>query len=441
MAGGLLTFLAILLLLPPVQGLLISSGSRLKGRPLDAEHWRRVLRELACCLVAFPALLGAFLCWVNACGGLRQAAATVNARKARGLYLGLLFFMLALLAAGAYVTDGHDWGGDFAEYIMQGISIAEGTYETSYLAQPLFFVYPHGFPLLLAPVYRLFGFNLLAFKMVNVVLYAAFVFALFMFCDRELERATSCTIAFLFALSPCLFKLVDCVLSDISNMLFSFLGVCAISFFCREARPGRKLLLAALAGFFSSCAYICRDSGLVLPCTLAASQILFAARRLAGKGKGRGRPDLLLVLSHAVPYLIFFACSFLVNDILFPSSGRKQLDLFRYLSVGSVLSNCSYYFHLFSSFFYPRFVWYAAFTAIIWGMAKSFRRDYVLAFYLWGTLALYIIWPIGGQGIRYVVSVLPVLLFFGGRAVELLPAARPSCSAAGPTCCSPASCA
>jgi hypothetical protein len=71
--------------------------------------------------------------------------------------------------------EGHNWGGDFPQYIAQAKSINDGTidkllenstfrYEKSdsvLLAPKL---YPWGFPILLVPIYHLFGFNIIAMK-------------------------------------------------------------------------------------------------------------------------------------------------------------------------------------------------------------------------------------------------------------------------------------
>ncbi len=417
-ACGIVVFLSFLLFLPPLQELAIFLGEHLKGRGLNHEHWKTAFRSLASSLILFSVIICACCCFINRSGGIKGAVADINSKKMKGVYLGLFFFALTLLGTGAYITDGHDWGGDFSEYIMQGISIAEGSYSTSYVVEPRFFVYPHGFPLLLSLVYKFFGFTLLAFKMVNVILYASFVFVLFLFCDRELKRTTSCVIAFLFAFSPCLYKLVDCILSDISSMFFSIAGVYYISLFFKEASGRRKLFYSCAIAFFSFCAYICRDSGIVVLCTFAAAQLLLCVMGFVGGRKNRF--DFSSILASIIPYLLFFALSFLVNDVLYASPARQQMGMFKSLSLRSIISNCSYYFFLISDFFYPHFLWFAVFPAILWAMIHFFQKDYVLIIYFWGTIALYILWPIGGQGIRYVASALPVLLFFCGRAVELL---------------------
>lgn len=417
---------ALFLCIPPVQNLVISFGERLKGRELNHLHWQRTLSFAGITIIFFASVLFAFLLSLRHFGGIRQAVSALNSRKAGRTYVTIFFFMLTLFVAAINISSGHDWGDDFAEYIKQGMAITNGSYATEYVNTSGFFIYPHGFPLLIAAVYKLTGFSLLAFKAINVVMYAVFVAALFYYCDKNLERVTALIIAFLFSFSPCLYKLVDCILSDTCSLTFTFIALMLMSFFFEEADNRKKLRLALGTGFFSSCSYICRDSGIVLICTLFCVQLL----RLAGKLRRKEWTGSLFpaLACNLIPYAVFFALTFLVNNVLFPSPDRKQLGLFQYLSPASIIANCVYYFSLISDFFYPGFIWFALFTAIFWAMAKSLHRDYVLIVYFLGTMALYIIWPIGGQGIRYVVSALPILLFFAGRAAETLHAsasARP----------------
>lgn len=365
---------------------------------------------------------------------------SLNGRKLGSVSVAFSFFILTFLVASMQITDGHDWGDDFAEYIQQGISIVNGTYASVYLKQGCFFIYPHGFPLLIAAVYTLFGFNLLAFKMINVVMYAVFVSILFYFCDKKLTRITALVIAFLFAFSPCLFLLVDCILSDTVALTFTFIALVCIVFLFDEAdgrgageretagRSGiatgwKMLLLSCGIGFFSFCSYVCRDSGIVLLCTLACVQFLrFTGWGKIGRIKDNRKPDVdwYGITAAILPYIVFAVFTFLLNYVLFPPTERKQLGLFHYLSLSSVSANVVYYFGLISRFFYPQFIWFALFPAVFWAMAKFLQKDYVFVIYFLGIMALYIIWPIGGQGIRYIVSALPIILFFAGRAAELL---------------------
>src|SRR5262245_52236129 len=109
--------------------------------------------------------------------------------KQRGI---LLTFILLVGIAGwlmcVGLTHGHNWGDDFAAYIMQAKSITEAAprsfvdknrftvEQSSYPFGPV--AYPWGFPLVLAPLYALFGLNPMALKSVGVLSYLLFLLAL-----------------------------------------------------------------------------------------------------------------------------------------------------------------------------------------------------------------------------------------------------------------------
>src|SRR5687767_3820760 len=96
------------------------------------------------------------------------------------LTLGLIVLVSGVISF-SLLTRGHIWGDDFASYIMQSKSILDGRMgeflerntftvnESSYPPGPA--AYPWGFPLLLAPVYAIFGMSALAFKLVNTFFY------------------------------------------------------------------------------------------------------------------------------------------------------------------------------------------------------------------------------------------------------------------------------
>ena len=79
--------------------------------------------------------------------------------------------MLCAVLVGALfvltIREGEDWGDDFSMYIHHAENIARGVPygETGYIYNPHNpavgpKIYPPGFPLLLAPVVKLFGRNL-----------------------------------------------------------------------------------------------------------------------------------------------------------------------------------------------------------------------------------------------------------------------------------------
>lgn len=73
------------------------------------------------------------------------------------------------------IQSGHNWGGDFALYINQAKHIVDGfsideLYELNKTSMQNSdiqigpYLYPNGFPFLLAPIYYIFGIDLVWFK-------------------------------------------------------------------------------------------------------------------------------------------------------------------------------------------------------------------------------------------------------------------------------------
>src|SRR5579885_3132229 len=87
---------------------------------------------------------------------------------------GLLLVGLIAVLGGIHLAtlrEGQEWGDDFSLYVAHARNLAEGRpyADTGYVYNPANPVlsprtYPPIFPLLLVPVYLLFGMNLLAMK-------------------------------------------------------------------------------------------------------------------------------------------------------------------------------------------------------------------------------------------------------------------------------------
>ena len=76
---------------------------------------------------------------------------------------------ISLIIGAASLTRGHQWGDDFAWYILQAKSILHGTTD-EFMAQSVFtnsqstthlgpLAYPWGYPLILTPAYALKGIS------------------------------------------------------------------------------------------------------------------------------------------------------------------------------------------------------------------------------------------------------------------------------------------
>src|SRR3989338_965911 len=86
-----------------------------------------------------------------------------------------LFFLLNTLT----LKDGHMLGGDFAQYVQHALNILEHKPYHYGLNLDAWVLCAPGLPLLLAPVIKAFGINLVIMKFLNVLFWLLFCWMLY----------------------------------------------------------------------------------------------------------------------------------------------------------------------------------------------------------------------------------------------------------------------
>jgi len=236
----------------------------------------------------------------------------------------LLLIVLASSALSFFMlTRGHVWLDDFAAYIMQAKSILAWNMDgfvhrnaftiqnSSYPPGPA--AYPWGFPLLLAPVYAVFGLNALALKLVSIAFYALFLLVLYFFARTRLDEWDSILLTGCFAFTPSLLYANDFILSDIPYLAFSTLGILLADRYSRTStrQSGLALGLVAFLAFFT------RTNGILLLVPVTLSLLVHHSWRDAAK--------------RAFLPLCVFALLFLLQALLFPGG---QESYFSHFSMG-----------------------------------------------------------------------------------------------------------
>jgi hypothetical protein len=191
----------------------------------------------------------------------------------------LIATAIALLGVAYLLTlrPGQGWGDDFAMYLLQARNLAAGQWSPP--AEPIYNphvafspeAYPPVFPLMLAPLYRIWGFNLLPMKVEVVVCFLVGLYFWFECLSRQLPfRYAACAILAL-ALSPYLWQFKDSVLSDLPFLMLCALALCVIQ--ACERNRWRSFAPAMAAAV---CVYLCyatRTVGVVLIACLALSAV------------------------------------------------------------------------------------------------------------------------------------------------------------------------
>ncbi len=193
---------------------------------------------------------------------------------------------LIILAVGAFylatIREGHEWGDDFSLYIMHAKNLSEGVsyQQTGYIYNPaLAFLgpqtYPPVFPLLLSPIYKLWGLNLTVMKIEVIVAFLLSLIAVFATFKAELPWPYLIALITIIGFNPYFWQSKDNVVSDLPFLLFVYLGLFLIhSRYRAERICGSENLQALLTGLVIYFAYGARSIGLVLLISLLAFDLI-----------------------------------------------------------------------------------------------------------------------------------------------------------------------
>ena len=331
----------------------------------------------------------------------------------------------------ATLTKGHDWGDDFASYVMQARSIVEGT-ERAFIEGNRFTVErstrmigpvaaPWGTPALLAPLYKVFGMEILPLKSLNVACYLLFLVTLAIGLRKRHPFPFLALLVFFFAFNPAFLSYIDGVLSDIPFLLISTVCVFLIGRVAVERRPlVSPALDGVLLGALLAAAFSVRTNGILLVATLLGAHGAAAWRGLRDRAGARG------VLIDCIPYIVFIVLT-LAWDAAFPKGGTTNVRYLESTSLTTVLRHVRSYGKIPSDFFAgvpgPRIVHFVLVPFLLAGMYRNIRAEYHIVLYMVLNAVLLLVWPYT-QGLRYLVPLMPFYVhyvFIGVRwAVDAL---------------------
>ena len=353
-----------------------------------------------------------------------------------------IFIVIALIAViGVFyvstIRQGHGWGDDFAMYVHHAVNIVEkipysdtgyiyNSYELA-ISGPK--AVPPIFPLMLAPIYKLFGLNFTAFKIEIILCFLFALFFIYLVLRKELSFKYLIALLAVMGLSPFFWHIKDSVMSDFPFLFFAFLSLFLIIRASNNNLLGKKQwLYGILIGFCSYLAYGARVVGIVLPACLVCYELLKIKT-------AEGRPPKNL---HAVwgglPSAVFIA-----------------LAVFALLAVGQALivSSDTSYFNQFGSFGYQTviksflisakaliFFWGDYPQAVCLGFVVAFlalcgfvcrlkkKKISVLEIFLILFVLIIGLWPTN-QGIRHLMPIIPLFLFYCFYFLQEIAEVRP----------------
>ncbi|WP_153188652.1 hypothetical protein [Candidatus Magnetaquicoccus inordinatus] len=183
------------------------------------------------------------------------------------------FILLGVLALFYAVTflPGHDWGDDFALYIQHAHNLLSGIpyHDTHYLFNPEMPkigppAYPPGFPVLLLPVYSLFGLSWMAMKWwVTSFLLLALLTLYWMFA-KQLTFASRLSLVALVGFNGVFVQVKEEIISDLPFLFFVLLTVGLLQRQSLSSAGKDLWVKAVLHALLIDVCYAIRLAGIVL---------------------------------------------------------------------------------------------------------------------------------------------------------------------------------
>ena len=275
--------------------------------------------------------------------------------------------------------------------------------------------YPPVYPMILAPMYWLFGLNLHAFKIATVFCFIGFLSVYADLIGGEIGRLSAAILVLLLSFNPLFWGQREFILSEFPYLLFSFAALLVIErVYARLKRDRIEIGNVVLVSVLLYCTYGTRTIGLALLLALVAADL--ARFR---------RPSRFLLCVLSLTGLFIAAQTILLT------SPKGYVSAFHF-SWQTVATNAIYYGKTLSYVWENGFskslqiVFALAFTVVATvGYLKSLWRERgAKEFYLLAYIAVLLAWN-SEIGLRGLLPILPLYFFYGLRECsQLLDGAR-----------------
>ena len=333
----------------------------------------------------------------------------------------VVIIIASFILGAATLTRGHEWGDDFASYIMQAESILNGTtrefvehnsftiFESSNQIGPV--AYPWGYPLLLTPIYAIEGIHPLALKLPGVFFFAGFLICLYLLFKNRLPQTESLLLVSLFAFNPMLIGFLDQILSDIPFLFFSTLALLLIT---NNKQNDLHFVLIGVTIFF---AFFIRTTGILLLGSLIALGFFRIISKRADREFIRKSVRDLSISC------ITFGLLWLLSILIFPAGGESYLAQYQNFNIRNTFGLIYGYFQVFSLFFGDTFIgqvlYYVVFVFFLIGVWVKRKEEtlFIIFFSIW--MLLLITWPFW-QGPRFIFPLLPLFIYFAFQGMKFI---------------------
>ncbi len=342
-------------------------------------------------------------------------------------YKKAIAFSVVLLMAVAslfiHQRNTHDWGGDFGMYLQQAENIATGQdiSKSYYLFNADYAVlgprhYPAGFPILLSPLFVSGNSGIQQILFLMGIFLALYGFAGFLFFRKKTSELVAVGLAFVLLFNHWLLQVKTQILADLPFALFFVLSI----YFLQQKK--RFLIPAILAVSF---AILIKSAGWIIPVALLIETILnfIKTRKYSWKAE---KENLIIPASVAILVMT-------INKLILQIPGGTSLYA-HHFSIsnlwGNINTSAEYLLKVSSQFINPynenftsiAFVIKTLFIALmLFGIFRRIpNRIKTFDIIAFSYLLLLLIYPYHAAGIRFLLPILPVLLYYAIEGIRML---------------------
>lgn len=349
----------------------------------------------------------------------------------------ITLFLIVIVLGTGLLDRGHEWGDDFAAYMLQAQAIANGTMEEqnhinriihasviSFGEEPTpdTLTYVWGYPLALSAVYKLIGYHPqdggipIVYKIPNLVAYGIFVVLLYLFYRRRFSLGTSLFLAALFALHRDMLLHTNVVMSDIFCLMLSVAALLLIEIFLDTECCTRKALIGILLGAVLWYNYEVRLNGVTIIYVVLMAHVLTLIRKRLKKEEW---------LIQLVPYAVLIGLMSISLHVFPAATGNSS-----HIASGpnsQILFNICYYDGEISGWIrrmLPEFVpmreyaHYLVYILIVIGVLRAgILKNLHLTILMAGTIVVVLLLPYV-QPLRYLFNVLPLMILFAAYGLQ-----------------------
>jgi hypothetical protein len=321
------------------------------------------------------------------------------------------------------IKSVHDWGDDFAQYLLEAKNIKEGRFfaQSGFVMNPNYVLgpncYPPGFPIIIA---------LTSFKVSNLNIVISFFLVLtgylsFLLFSKWFHFLSALVMSLAIAYNPLCIEFKNDIASDLPFVAFVLL------FFILYLSGSKKLWLQVLSGFFLAFAIEIRYVGWILMFALI-TDIIF---KIGAKYFSTKKIDFNCVkhetriAGSAILFYGFFFLLFPQRIIYYPNP--KALPLFEMISTNADYNyeTLKYFFSCFREGILDYIVPYAiVFTALAGLLLFIFKENQakptIFIFFFIEYSVSILFHQYSNYGFRMLMPVIPLILFFTAYALLIL---------------------